>query len=71
MIFQLYPKLCTCSKRAMNRSTKRYGKPYYYRPRGTLLQRLSEETGLSVEQCYVQLQKERDFLLRASGKKLT
>lgn len=60
----LYPLLSTCSKRALLRSKKRYGNPYRYSPRGTLLQRLSTETGMSMTEVYNQLMKERDYLIK-------
>ena len=60
----LYPMLSTCSKRALLRSTKRYGHPYNYSPRGTLLQRLSDETGMSMTEVYNQLMKERQYLMK-------
>mgnify|MGYP001828678476 CR=1 FL=1 len=59
-----YPLLSTRSKRAMLREKSSYGADYHYRPRGHLLQRLSIETGLSAEDCYQQLLKERDYLLK-------
>jgi len=59
-----YPLLGTRSKRALTREKSSYGADYHYRPRGNLLQRLSRETGLSPEDCYQQLLKERAYLLR-------
>lgn len=69
MMLTLYPKLSTRSRRAMMRVRKFNGKPYYYSPRGNLLERLSEETGLNIDQCYHQLMEEREYLLRLNGKK--
>jgi hypothetical protein len=58
----LYPKLSTRSKKALIRKSGRWGKPYDYTPRGHLLTRLANETGLTVEQVWIQLQKEREYL---------
>jgi hypothetical protein len=60
----LYSRLQTKSRRALLKVRGRFGRPYFYRPRGDLLQRLSRETGLSIEQVYVQLFREREILLR-------
>lgn len=64
MELKLYPRLSTRSRRAMTKTVGRFGRVYYYKPRGTLLQRLSSETGLSIEDVYNQLMKERNYLLR-------
>jgi hypothetical protein len=63
MNLTLYPKLSTRSKKALTRKNGRWGKPYNYRPRGTLLQRLARETGLTIEQVWTQLEKEREYLM--------
>lgn len=60
---RLWTRLGTCSRRAMLKRKARFGRPYFYQPRGDLLQRLSRETGLSIDDVYQQLQKERDELL--------
>ncbi len=62
--FPLYRRLCTCSRRAIVRTRKKYGHPYTYNPRGNLLQRLSRETGMPLQQVYVQLMRERAELIR-------
>jgi hypothetical protein len=59
----LYPKLGTLSKKALTRKTGRWGNPYVYTPRGSLLQRLSQETGLPLSQVRSQLERERQYLL--------
>jgi hypothetical protein len=64
MILICYPKLSTRSRRAICKDKARWGKPYHYSPRGTLLQRLSRELGMSIQEVYQQLQKERAFLLK-------
>jgi len=46
----------------MKRTKGRFGRPYYYNPRGDLLKRLSEESGLSIEAVYHQLMREREAL---------
>jgi hypothetical protein len=61
-----YPKLGTRSRRALVRRTRRNhrgSQPHNYSPKGTLLQRLARETGMTIEQVYSQLQKERTYLL--------
>ncbi|MEG5048660.1 hypothetical protein [Microcoleus sp. B4-C1] len=63
MNLTLYPKLSTRSKKALTRKNGRWGKPYKYTPRGNLLKRLAIETGLTVEQVWLQLQKEREYLI--------
>ena len=62
-----WPKLGTRSRRALTRRTRqthRGLKPHSYSPKGTLLQRLARENGMTVEQVYAQLQKERAYLLK-------
>lgn len=59
----LYPKLSTCSKRAIRRVKKRWGHPYEYRPRGNLVKRLAIETGYSEEWVYDRLLEEREYLI--------
>jgi len=56
--------LGTDSKKALTKKNSRWGKPYIYRPRGTLLTRLSNETGLTLDQVRSQLEKEREHLLK-------
>lgn len=61
-----YPKLSTCSRRAITRRTRQTHKgpqPYTYRPRGTLLVRLARENGMTVGQVWAQLDQEREYLL--------
>jgi hypothetical protein len=61
----LYPRLSTRSRRALLKTKKQFGKQYHYSPRGDLLKRLSQETGMSIEQVYRQLHEERAYLLRS------
>lgn len=63
MALELYFLLGTKSKKAIVRETGKFGKEYNYRPRGDLLERLSEKTGKSKEEIYNQLQRERKQLL--------
>ena len=63
MDLKLYPKLGTDSKKALIKKNGRWGHPYFYRPRGTLLLRLSRETGLTIDQVRSQLEKEREYLI--------
>jgi hypothetical protein len=61
----LYELLGTRSRRAIfktHRRTHAYQRTLYV-PRLDLVQRLSRETGLSHEQVYEQMRKERDYLL--------
>jgi len=63
MNLTLYPKLSTRSKKALTRKNGHWGKPYIYRPRGTLLLRLSRETGLTIDQVKLLLEREREYLI--------
>jgi hypothetical protein len=63
----LYHKLSTRSRRALLKTKGRGGKQYCYSPRGDLLERLSRETGMSVDSVVSQLLKERKFLLLESS----
>jgi hypothetical protein len=64
MQFVIYTRLQTQSRRAFLRVKTRYGRPYDYRPRGDLLERLSRELGWSKEQVLDKIVEEREFLLR-------
>jgi len=64
MEVKLYYLLSTRSKRAMVRQRKKWGHAYHYIPRGTLLERLSQETGMSIDQVYTQLMRERAYMIR-------
>jgi transposase len=59
----LYYRLSTRSRRALLKTKKSWGRPYYYSPRGNLLERLSRETGMNLEEVYQQLMRERKFFL--------
>lgn len=63
MNLKLYPMLGTDSKKALVRKNSYWGKPYLYRPRGTLLIRLARETGLTIDQVRSQLEREREYLI--------
>lgn len=59
----LWPQLCTNTQRAISRKRKRFGHPYTYRPRGTLLKRLATENSISIEEAYRQLMDLRKELI--------
>jgi hypothetical protein len=59
----IYPLLGTTSRRAMVREKSRFGRPYVYRPRGNLLDRLSTETGMSKNAVLRQIARERQQLI--------
>lgn len=67
MNLTLYPKLGTNSQKALARKSGKWGKPYTYRPRGTLLDRLGRETGMTISQVRSQLEKEREYLLKQNS----
>jgi predicted amidohydrolase len=59
MTLDLYYRLCSRSRKAFKKTKKRWGRNYQYRPRGDLLQRLSQETGLSLWEVNEKLKEER------------
>ncbi|MBE9068865.1 hypothetical protein IQ260_19660 [Leptolyngbya cf. ectocarpi LEGE 11479] len=63
MVLIAYARMSTRSRRAMTRATTRYGRPYQYRPRITLVRRLATELNMSLEDVLDQIQKERHYLL--------
>ena len=63
MNLTLYPRLSTRSKKALTRKNGYWGKPYVYRPRGHLLERLVRETGMTIDQVRSQLEQEREYLM--------
>lgn len=63
MVLIAYSKMSTRSKRAMARAKTRHGQPYEYRPRITLIQRLSSELNMSYEQVIDRIEREREYLL--------
>jgi hypothetical protein len=63
MNLQAYPRLSTRSRRAIAKTKGSFGRPYHYSPRGTLLTRLSHELGISKEDAYSLLMKEREYLI--------
>lgn len=48
----------------MCRSQWRWGRKYTYTPRIDLLERLADETGMSIDEVRTQLQNEREFILK-------
>ncbi len=63
MNLTLYPRLGTDSKKALTKKNGRWGKPYVYRPRGHLLERLARETGMTIYQVRSQLEQEQEYLI--------
>ena len=51
----IWIRLSTRSRRALLKTKRRGGRPYYYNPRWTLIQRLSRETGKPEMQVYNEL----------------
>lgn len=64
MELRAYYLLSTRSRRAIVKTKSNFGKTYNYSPRGTLLERLSRELGMSKEKVYSLLMKEREILLK-------
>jgi len=64
MELKVYSRLSTRSRRAIVKTKGRFGRSYQYSPRGTLLERLSLELGMSREQVYSQIMQEREYLLK-------
>lgn len=63
---KVWPLLSTCSKRAMLRTRKKWGHPNNYKPRVNLLNRLTEQLGMSREQVLSQIEKEKKYLQQYS-----
>jgi hypothetical protein len=59
----IYYLLGTTSRRAMVREKSKFGRPYVYRPRGNLLDRLSSETGMTKNAVLRQIARERQHLI--------
>lgn len=59
--------LQTKSRRAIQRIKGHFGKPYNYRPRIDLCQRIAAETGLTQEQAYDQLLEIHGKIKRLNG----
>ena len=68
MELKYFNLLSAKSQKAMLRTykAKSWGKTYYYEPRGILLKRLSQETGVSMEEVRNQIIKERRYLLNSN-----
>ena len=65
MQLRAYYLLSTRSRRAIAKTKGRFGEAYQYSPRGTLLNRLSRELGLSISEVYSLLMQERDHILKS------
>ena len=64
MNFRVFPRLSTSSRRSFIRLRGKFGRPYDYRPRGQLIQRLATELSLTPEEVLEQIYKERAELTR-------
>lgn len=69
MEIKLFYLLSTDSRKAMLRTyrSKGWEKRYYYEPQGMLLRRLSQQTGMTMEEVRDTLMKEREYLLKSNG----
>lgn len=63
MKLKAFPLLRRRSQLCLVRTKSRWGKDYYYRPRGNLLRRISKQLGITLESAYDQLLTEREYLL--------
>lgn len=61
---RIWQKLSTCSKRAMRKTKKKYGRSYFYNPRGHLLKNIANRFGISVDEAYFDLLAIRKEVLR-------
>jgi hypothetical protein len=59
----LWPQLGTRTRRAISRAKTRFGRPYDYRPRGTLLARLAQDNNITKEEAYRRLMAMRQHIL--------
>ncbi|HEY9696752.1 MAG TPA: hypothetical protein V6D10_05785 [Trichocoleus sp.] len=59
----LWSRLSTRSRRSLQRRRKRFGHPYQYQPRKVLLERLSQELGISEADVRERLHELRQSLL--------
>jgi hypothetical protein len=62
MDYIIYPLLSPCSKTSFRRFKARKGKRHTYTPRRILIERLKEQTGMSQEEIFRQIEKERHFM---------
>lgn len=60
----IYPRLSTCSKRAILKERKKWGHIYVYVPKKTLIDRLRSELGWSEQQVLDQIWAEREWLIK-------
>jgi cytochrome c-type biogenesis protein CcmH/NrfG len=60
----VYPLLKKESQRAMRRTKRRYGHPYYYTPQARLVRRLANQLGKTEDEIKEQIALERKFLLQ-------
>ncbi|WNZ24846.1 hypothetical protein HJG54_19665 [Leptolyngbya sp. NK1-12] len=64
----LWPQLGTRTRRAIIRTKTRFGRPYDYRPRGSLLERLARDNNLTIDEVYERLMAIRTYLLSTGTK---
>lgn len=60
----IFPLLNKRSKTAIERVRKKFGHPYYYKPKQILINRLMQELSMSEDEVLEQLRKEREYLTR-------
>jgi len=63
-LVELWNELCTCSKRAMRKTKGKYGRTYFYSPRGDLLKRIAEKRRISHSEAFNLLQELRQEILK-------
>jgi hypothetical protein len=61
---KIWQKLCTRSKRAMSKTKKKYDHPYFYNPRGHLLQNIANRFNITVDEAYFDLLEIRAEVLK-------
>jgi hypothetical protein len=63
-MFTIWNLLQTKSRRAIQKTKKRWGWHYSYKPRQDLVNRLSQQTGISANEVRIHLQRLRNWLLK-------
>lgn len=58
-----YPRMCRDSQLCMRRTRWRWGKSYQYRPHRQMINRLAMELGMTTDEVYNQIMRERRYLL--------
>lgn len=62
---QIWHRLSTRSRRAIMKTKKKWGHKYYYKPRGDLLQNISAELKIEIDEVYELLLEIRQELLKS------